>query len=119
MSKHLIQKQKNLVQRKKRIRSVVSGTTERPRLNVHISNLHISAQLIDDTKHATIAHATTIGNKSAKGTMTEKAAIIGADIAKQAKSKKISHVVFDRGGKLYHGRVAALADAARKEGLEF
>lgn len=119
MSKQLIRKIKNQAQRQRRIRAVVSGTTDRPRLSVHISNLHISAQLIDDTKHATIAHATTIGNNNAKGNMSEKAALIGADIAKQAKSKKIKQVVFDRGGKLYHGRVAALADAARNEGLEF
>lgn len=109
----------NLNQRKGRIRSVISGTTVRPRLNVTISNLHISAQLIDDTKHQTLAYATTIGKKDVKGNMTEKAAWVGTEIATMAKTKKIKNVVFDRGGKLYHGRVAALADAARKAGLEF
>lgn len=119
MSKQLAHKLHNRSQRKARIRSVVSGTAQRPRLSVYISNLHISAQLIDDTTHKTIGYATTVGNKTAKGSMTEKAALVGEDIAKQAKAKKIKTVVFDRGGKLYHGRVAALADAARKEGLEF
>ena len=115
----LAKKLHNRKQRKNRIRSVVNGTAERPRLNVFISNMHITAQLIDDTTHKTLVYVTTVGNKAAVGTMTEKAAIIGAEIAKQAKAAKVSTVVFDRGGKLYHGRVAALADAARKAGLEF
>lgn len=105
-------------QRKGRIRAVVSGTTERPRLHVYVSNQHISAQITDDTTHKTLASATTVGQK-ATGTMTDKATAIGTEIAKKAKSAKITEVVFDRGGKLYHGRVAALADAARKQGLEF
>lgn len=105
--------------RQNRVRSQVSGTAERPRLSVTISNLHVSAQLIDDTAHKTVGYATTVGNKAAKGTMTEKAALVGEEIAKQAKSAKIKAVVFDRGSKLYHGRVAALAEAARKAGLEF
>lgn len=105
-------------QRQGRIRAVVSGTPERPRLHVHISNLHVTAQIIDDTTHKTLVSASTVGKK-ATGTMTEKAEAIGKEIATKAKSAKISTVVFDRGGKLYHGRVAALADAARKQGLEF
>lgn len=105
-------------QRKGRIRAVVSGTPERPRLHVYVSNQHISAQITDDTTHKTLASATTVGQK-ATGTMTDKATAIGTEIAKKAKSAKITEVVFDRGGKLYHGRVAALADAARKQGLEF
>jgi large subunit ribosomal protein L18 len=119
MSKHLIHKQKNRVQRKGRVRAVISGTAVRPRLNVYISNLHVTAQLIDDEAHKTLGYATTVGNKTAKGTMTDKAVMIGEEIAKQAKAAKVKAVVFDRGGKLYHGRVAALADAARKAGLEF
>lgn len=119
MSKQLAHKLQNRAQRKGRIRSVVSGTAERPRLTVFVSNLHITAQLIDDTSHKTIGYATTVGNKAAKGTMTEKATTIGEQIAAAAKSAKISKVVFDRNGKIYHGRVAALADAARKAGLEF
>lgn len=118
MSK-LAHKLQNRQQRKGRIRSVVSGTAQRPRLNVTISNTHISAQLIDDAAHKTLGYATTVGQKTLKGTMTEKAQWVGIEIAKQAKAGKIKTVVFDRGGKLYHGRVAALADAARKEGLEF
>lgn len=119
MSKILARKLHNRAQRKGRIRSVVSGTAERPRLSVFISNMHITAQLIDDTTHKTLGYATTVGNKGAKGTMTEKAVFIGTEIATQAKAAKIKTIVFDRGGKLYHGRVAALADAARKAGLEF
>ena len=119
MSKQLAHKLHNRDQRKGRIRAVVSGTTKRPRLSVFISNTNISAQLIDDTTHKTLGYATTVGNKLAKGTMTQKAEIIGADIAAKAKAAKVKAVVFDRGGKLYHGRVAALADAARKAGLEF
>jgi large subunit ribosomal protein L18 len=105
--------------RKKRIRAIVSGTADRPRLSVFVSNTHVSAQLIDDTAHKTVAAVTTVGSKEAKGTMTEKAAWVGENIAKAAKAKKVKTVVFDRSGKLYHGRVAALADAARKAGLEF
>ncbi len=119
MSKQLIHKLQKKTQRKGRIRSVVSGTAERPRLNVHISNLHVTAQLIDDVNHKTVGYVTTVGQKTLKGTMTEKAAWVGTEIGTQAKAAKIKTVVFDRGGKLYHGRVAALADAARNTGLEF
>ena len=119
MSKQLAHKLHNRAQRKGRIRSVVSGTAQRPRLSVYVSNLHITAQLIDDTAHKTLGYATTVGQKAAKGTMTEKAAWVGDQIAAQAKAAKVKAVVFDRGGKLYHGRVAALAEAARKAGLEF
>jgi large subunit ribosomal protein L18 len=108
----------NRVLRKKRIRSKISGTAVRPRLTVSISNLHVSAQLINDEEHKTIASVTTVGSKQA-GTMTDKAAWVGAEIAKKAKTAKLRSVVFDRNGKLYHGRIKALADAARKEGLEF
>lgn len=101
-----------------RVRAKVSGTAVRPRLTVTISNMHISAQLIDDEKQHTIASATTVGSK-ATGTMTEKAAVIGAEIAKKAKKAKITAIVFDRNGRKYAGRLASLADAARKEGLEF
>lgn len=119
MSKLLAHKLHNRVQRKSRVRSVVSGTATRPRLSIYISNLHITAQLIDDTGHKTLGYATTIGQKTLKGTMSEKAAWVGNEIAQQAKTAKIKAVVFDRGSKLYHGRIAALADAARKAGLEF
>lgn len=105
--------------RKARVRAKVNGTEARPRLTVTVSNTHISAQLIDDVKGTTIAAASTVGNKAAKGTMTEKAAIVGAELAKKASKKKVTKVVFDRNGRQYAGRLKALADAARKEGLEF
>jgi len=104
--------------RAKRTRAKISGTAERPRLGVHISNKHIIAQIIDDEKKVTIAYATTVGSKLT-GTMSEKAAKIGEQIGKAAKKAKVTKVVFDRGSKLYAGRMSALADAARKEGLEF
>jgi large subunit ribosomal protein L18 len=119
MSKQLAHKLHNRAHRQARIRSVVSGTAERPRLRVTISNLHVTAQLIDDVSGKTLVYVTTVGQKSLKGTMTEKAVWVGEQTATQAKSKKIKAAVFDRGGKLYHGRVAALADAARKAGMEF
>ena len=104
--------------RAKRTRAKITGTTERPRLTVSFSNQHIIAQIIDDEKQKTLAYATTVGSKMA-GSKTEKAALIGAEIAKKAKTAKIKKVVFDRGSKLYAGRMSAQADAARKEGLEF
>jgi len=105
--------------RKNRVRSHVSGTVERPRLSVFISNTHINAQIINDTDGKTIASATTVGSKSAAGTMTEKAAIVGKEIGAKAKKAKVAKVVFDRNGRKYAGRLKALADAARNEGLEF
>lgn len=105
--------------RKNRIRSQITGTMERPRLSVFISNLHVTAQLIDDVNHKTIGYVSTIGQKSVSGTKTAKAEWVGTEIAKVAKANKIKTVVFDRGSKIYHGRVAALAAAARKSGLEF
>lgn len=108
----------NKVFRTNRTRAKIHGTAERPRLTVHFSNLHITAQVIDDDKKVTLAYATTVGAKMT-GTKTEKAAKIGEEIAKKAKAAKVKKVVFDRGSKLYAGRMTALADAARKEGLEF
>lgn len=118
MSKALTLKKQNLALRKGRVRAKISGTAERPRLTVTISNLHVSAQIIDDVARKTLVSATTVGSK-AKGTKTELAAKIGAEIAKKAKKAKINTVVFDRNGRQYAGRLHALADAARKEGLEF
>lgn len=105
--------------RKQRIRATIVGTSERPRLSVFISHQHVSAQIIDDSKSKTLVHVSTAGKKSASGTKTEMAAWVGAELGKKAKTAKIKKVVLDRNGKLYHGRVKALADAARKEGLEF
>jgi len=106
------------LRRKNRVRSGVRGTSERPRLSVFISNLHISAQIIDDSKQMTVVSYSTTGKKL-KGTKTERAAAVGSEIAKLAKAKKINKVVLDRGPKMYHGRVKALAEAAREAGLEF
>ena len=108
----------NKVFRAKRTRAKIHGTAERPRLSVHFSNQHVTAQIIDDDKKVTLAYATTVGTK-VTGTKTDKAVKIGTDIAKKAKAAKISKVVFDRGAKIYAGRMSALAEAARKEGLEF
>ena len=116
---NLSHKLRNVALRKHRVRATVEGTAERPRMSVHISNAHVTAQIIDDAAQNTLAYVSTIGNKSATGTMTEKAAWVGTEIAKKAKAKKVAQVVFDRGSKLYHGRVKALADAARNGGLEF
>jgi ribosomal protein L18, bacterial type len=115
----LAHKLQNRVLRARRVRAKVSGTTERPRLAVRISNRHITAQLIDDATHKTVAYVSTVGAKAAKGTMTERATWVGGEIAKKAKAAKINTVVFDRGSRLYHGRIQALADAARNAGLEF
>jgi len=109
--------------RKLRIRKKVNGTGERPRLTVFRSSKHIYAQVIDDTTGQTLAHASTL-SKDLKGTLEEDNKVaaakkVGALIAKICKSKKIDKVVFDRNGYLYHGRVSALAQAAREAGLEF
>jgi large subunit ribosomal protein L18 len=109
----------NSAQRASRTRANIHGTTERPRLTVHISNKHLSAQIINDDTGKTLVSSTTVGSKNASGNLTEKAASLGADIAKKAKANKITKVVFDRGSKQYHGRIKALADAARDNGLEF
>ena len=108
----------NKVFRANRTRAKIHGTNERPRLAVHISNLNVTAQIINDDTQTTLAYATTVGKKKT-GTMSEKAAKIGTEIAKLAKKANISKVVFDRGSRLYAGRMSSLADAARKEGLEF
>ena len=107
--------------RHERIRKDLKGTAEKPRLNVFRSNANITAQIIDDEKGVTLVSASTLEKdlKIANGGNVEAAKLIGAEIAKRAKKAKIKEVVFDRGGYLYHGRVAALAEAARENGLEF
>jgi large subunit ribosomal protein L18 len=107
-----------LNRRRARVRATVSGTAGRPRLSVKITLTHVLAQLIDDTKGVTLACVSTVGSE-AKGTMTEKATWVGEHIAAAAKTKKIKQVVFDRNGRIYHGRLHALAEAARHAGLEF
>jgi len=115
---NLAKKLLNKSLRKNRVRSKVTGTTERPRLTVTISNKHVSAQLIDDVAARTLAASTTVGTKQT-GSIAEQAAFVGGEIAKKAKKAKINAVVFDRNGRRYAGRLSALADAARKEGLKF
>ena len=108
----------NKIFRAKRTRAKIHGTKNQPRLTVNFSNQHIIAQIVNDDEGKTLAYATTVGSKMT-GTKTEKAAKIGTEIAKKAKTAKVKKVVFDRGSKLYAGRMSALAEAARKEGLEF
>ena len=115
---NLANKLRNLGLRKNRVRAKVSGTAERPRLTVTISHKHVSAQVINDATAKTLVASSTVGAKQT-GTLTEQAAFIGTDIAKKAKKAKITTVVFDRNGRQYAGRLSALADAARAEGLEF
>ena len=107
------------LRRHKRVRGKVSGTAERPRLVVTRSNRGIVAQLVDDSNCRTVASATWLQVKSFKGNKTAQAAEVGKLLAQSAKNAKIDRVVFDRGGYLYHGRVKALADAAREGGLKF
>ena len=102
-----------------RVRRKISGTAECPRLNVFRSNKNIYAQLIDDVAGVTLASASTLDKEVSKGTKTEQAIVVGKLVAERAVAKGISEVVFDRGGYLYHGRVKALADSARENGLKF
>jgi len=105
--------------RHKRVRSKVFGSAERPRLVVFRSNRGIEAQLVDDVESKTLAAASWLNLKSFKGDKTAQAAEVGKRLAHKAKEAGIETVVFDRGGYLYHGRVKALADAAREGGLKF
>ena len=105
--------------RHRRVRGKLFGTAERPRLVVFRSNRGIEAQLVDDLEGKTLAAATWLSLKSFKGNKTEQAAEVGKLLAQNAKKANVETVVFDRGGYLYHGRVKALADAARKGGLKF
>lgn len=106
----------NLTLRKNRVRAKIGGTAERPRLSVFVSNKNVTAQLIDDVEGKTLAYATSTG---LTGSLTDKAAQVGAAIADQAKKAKIETVVFDRNGRQYAGRLHALANAAREKGLKF
>ena len=105
--------------RHERVRKRVRGTAARPRLAVFRSLANIEAQLIDDVKGHTLAQATSLESKDAKGTKSEVAKIVGKQLGERASAKGIEAVVFDRGGYRYHGRVKALADAARAAGLRF
>ena len=107
----------------RRIRTKIEGCAERPRLAVYKSGKHIYAQLIDDVNHVTLASASSLDkdlkDQIKNGANLEAAKLVGSTVAKKAKEKGIECVVFDRGGFLYHGRIAALADAAREAGLFF
>ena len=109
------------VRRHARVRKHIAGTSERPRLAVFRSARHISAQVVDDTSGRTLAAASTVesGLRSSPGGNVTAAGAVGRLLAERAKAAGITKVVFDRGGYRYHGRVAALADAAREAGLEF
>ena len=111
-----INKNKNRQKRHTRVRGKISGTAERPRLNVFRSNTNIYAQLIDDVAGTTLASASSMKETGSK---TEQATKVGVAIAEAAKAIQVEEVVFDRGGYLYHGRVAALAESARENGLKF
>lgn len=115
-----IDKKAQRIKRHTRVRGKISGTPERPRLNVFRSNANIYAQIIDDVNGVTLASASTL-DKEFEGAAgnCEAAKKVGLKVAERAKDKGISEVVFDRGGYIFHGRVAALAEGAREGGLEF
>lgn len=112
-------KNEERLRRHKRVRRVVSGTPDCPRLNVFRSNKQIYAQIIDDTTGKTLAASSSVVLKLEQGGNIEAAKKVGADIAEKCKALHIESVRFDRGGYVYHGRVQALADAAREAGLKF
>ena len=114
-------KQLSRQKRHRRVRKVVAGTTQRPRLSVYRSNKHLQAQVIDDSTGRTLAAASTVEADLRTGPTSNKqaAAAVGRLVAERAKAAGVTTVVFDRGGFIYHGRVAAVADAAREAGLEF
>ena len=107
------------IKRHTRLRKKISGTPECPRLSVFRSNAHIHAQVIDDVNGVTLASASSVSLKLANGGNKEAAVAVGKAVAEAALAKNVKKVVFDRGGYVYHGRIAALADAAREAGLEF
>ena len=117
-------KSASLARRQRRVRGKISGTAQRPRLRVVRSNAHIYAQLIDDVAAVTLASVSTteaeVAKKAKSGTSNKEAAKVAGEIlGKRAKDAGIKEVVFDRGGRIYHGRVQALADGAREAGLKF
>lgn len=107
------------LRRHARVRKVISGTASMPRLCVYRANKNIQAQIIDDDAKVTLVASSSMTLKLENGGNIEAAKAVGADIAKKALAKKITTVVFDRSGYVYHGRVAALAEAAREAGLKF
>jgi len=121
MSQSAKQKREARIRRHRRVRKHVRGTAARPRLAVYRSNKHISAQVIDDVTGRTLAAASTVEAENRQGATGNKdaATAVGRLIAERAKAAGVERVVFDRGGFLYHGRIASVADAAREAGLEF
>ena len=117
----ILQKKRNEIRQTvhARIRRKMQGTAERPRLNVYRSLNHIYAQVIDDSQGVTLVSASTVAGKVKTGGNVAAAKEVGKQVAERAQEKGIKKVVFDRGGYLYHGRIKALADAAREAGLEF
>lgn len=107
------------VRRHARVRAKISGTSEKPRLCLYRSNKNIEAQLIDDVKGVTLVSSSSMTLKLENGSNMEAAALVGKDIATKALAKDIKVIVFDRSGYIYHGRVKALAEAAREAGLQF
>jgi large subunit ribosomal protein L18 len=105
--------------RRARVRAKIYGTAERPRLTVKITNRHVTAQLIDDDNGRSLAYITTARHQDVTGNLTAKAIWVGEQIAAAAIKHKAKNVVFDRAGRIYHGRLDALAAAARNKGLEF
>ena len=116
-------KQNSHLRRKRRVRRKISGTTQRPRLSVNRSLKHIYAQIIDDENGKTLAHASSLSpevrDNATEGGKIQVAKDVGQLIAQKAKEQQIEGVVFDRSGNLYHGRIKALAEAAREGGLKF
>lgn len=115
----VIDKNEVRTRKHRRVRAKISGTSLTPRLCVFRSNKHIECQVIDDTKGVTLVSSSSVQLKLANGGNVEGAKEVGLDIAKKCLALKIENVVFDRGGYIYHGRVKALADAAREGGLKF
>lgn len=114
-----VSKNDERIRRHKRVRRKISGTPECPRLNVFRSSKHIHTQIIDDVNGVTLAACSSVDLKMENGGNVEAAKAVGTELAKRALAKNIVNVVFDRGGYIYHGRVKALADAARDAGLKF
>jgi large subunit ribosomal protein L18 len=121
MADKLVKKQKRLERRKFQIRRDLNGTADRPRLTVYRSGKHIYAQVIDDIAGKTLASASSVGKALSlkHGANLAAAKAVGASVAEKAKAAGVKKVAFDRNGRMYHGRVKALADAAREGGLQF
>lgn len=119
MTSRIAKKRQSKIHRHRRVRAVVHGVPARPRLAVFRSLKHIQAQIVDDEARRTLVAASDRELAAKKGTKMERASAVGTLLAEKAKSKNITAVVFDRGGLKYHGRIKALADAARHAGLTF